>query len=140
MGHEKNCQSLFSLSSSRERSERLRCALSRFSQRSAVLRSKMLKQVHDGKSRVSSVGSGVSQTEPAQQFRFSIHLRKLSGQHFRMSLTLSSRTCFGIRFDPVEGRLFPASSGLLFLSAQRVLVPKLPAALKTKMLKRVQHD
>jgi len=48
MGHEENCQSLFSLSSSRERSERLRCALSPFSQRSAVLRSKMLKRVqHD---------------------------------------------------------------------------------------------
>jgi len=30
MGHEENCQSLFSLSSSRERSERLRCALSWF--------------------------------------------------------------------------------------------------------------
>ena len=36
MGQEENCQSLFSLSSSRERSERLQCALSRFLQPSAL--------------------------------------------------------------------------------------------------------
>jgi hypothetical protein len=48
--------------------------------RTAVLRIEMLKQVHDAERGVSITTYGVSRTEPAQQFGFSMHLMKLSGQ------------------------------------------------------------
>ena len=50
--------------------------------RTAVLRMEMLKQVHNAERGVSITTYGVSRTEPAQQFKVLLQLRKLSGQRF----------------------------------------------------------